>query len=161
MSKFDMPRPVPGGFRASDIEPTIVTSRPSRIHTVPRPTTTSQWKRAQGNRSSRAGMSVVILPSSTPDAIAPPCHTPQPRGFKGMSCPACSDPNTATAPASAGAPEHPVDDLPGPPGHPPVVGEQVGRLALPVAEQLGQRLELTVVARQGVGATPAHQHDLV
>ena len=64
------PRPVLRAPSASDIEPTIVTSSPSRIHTVPRPTTTSQCQRVQGSRSIRAGMSVVIRPVSTPDATS-------------------------------------------------------------------------------------------
>ena len=52
----------------------MVTSSPSRIQTVPRPITTSQCHLAQGNRSSRAGMSVVIRPVSTPDdMVALPC----------------------------------------------------------------------------------------
>ena len=41
--------------------PTMVTSSPSRIHTVPRPTTTSQWNFDQGRRSIRAGMVVRIV----------------------------------------------------------------------------------------------------
>src|SRR5687767_13631849 len=69
-SKLSRPSPVFGSASASDIEPTIVTSSPSRIHTVPRPTTMSQWKRLQGSRSMRAGMSVVIRPVSTPDATS-------------------------------------------------------------------------------------------
>ena len=60
------PSPVSVGLSASDIEPTIVTSSPSRIQTVPRPITTIQCHRAQGSRSSRAGMSVVMRPVSTP-----------------------------------------------------------------------------------------------
>ena len=40
--------PVSGSFRASDIEPTMVTSSPSRIHTVPSPMTTIQWNRDHG-----------------------------------------------------------------------------------------------------------------
>src|SRR5215210_401054 len=65
-SKLLSPSPVVGSASASDIDPTMVTSRPSRIHTVPRPITTSQCQRLQGDRSSRAGMSVVIRPVSTP-----------------------------------------------------------------------------------------------
>ena len=65
-SKLSMPRPVLGSASASDIEPTMVTSSPSRIHTVPRPSTTNQCQRLQGSRSSRAGISVVIRPVSTP-----------------------------------------------------------------------------------------------
>src|SRR4051794_9526312 len=40
------------------IEPTIVTSKPSRIHVIPSAMTTSQCHRLQGSRSSRRGMSV-------------------------------------------------------------------------------------------------------
>ena len=64
-----MPRPVLSGFSASLIEPTMVTSSPSRIHTVPSPMTTSQCHRAHGNRSIRAGMSVVMRPVSTASAM--------------------------------------------------------------------------------------------
>ncbi len=70
-----IPSPVLAGFSASLIEPTIVTSSPSRIHTVPSPITTSQCHRAHGSRSSRAGMSVVMRPVSTvsvtPDHVPP------------------------------------------------------------------------------------------
>src|SRR3954447_37454 len=71
MSELLSPRPVLSGFSASDIDPTMVTSSPSRIHTVPSPTTTSQWNRDHGSRSSRAGMSVVMRPVSTlmPEAV--------------------------------------------------------------------------------------------
>jgi MFS family permease len=48
--------PLPGSVRRAAIDPTMVTSRPSRIHTVPRPATTLQWKRDQGSRSRRAGI---------------------------------------------------------------------------------------------------------
>ena len=48
--------PLPGSVRRDAIEPTIVTSSPSRIHTVPRPMTTSQWNRDHGSRSRRAGI---------------------------------------------------------------------------------------------------------
>ena len=66
-----IPSPVSADFRASDIEPTMVTSRPSRIQTVPRPITTIQCHRAQGSRSNLAGMSVVMRPVSTSDDIVP------------------------------------------------------------------------------------------
>src|SRR3954471_11083132 len=50
----------------------MVTSRPSRIHTVPRPTSTIQCQRAHGSRSSRAGIRVsTILPSAI-DSVAMP-----------------------------------------------------------------------------------------
>ena len=50
--------------------PTIVTSRPSRIHTVPSPTSTIQCQRDHGSRSSRAGIRVsTILPSAI-DSVA-------------------------------------------------------------------------------------------
>ena len=57
--------PLPGSVRRGAIEPTIVTSRPSRIQTVPRPITTIQWNFAHGSRSRRAGMLVLIRPVST------------------------------------------------------------------------------------------------
>ena len=54
--------PEPPSVSRSPIEPTIVTSSPSRIHTVPSPMTTIQCQRAHGSRSSRPGMFVVIWP---------------------------------------------------------------------------------------------------
>ena len=46
--------------RIGAIEPTMVTSSPSRIQVMPSATTTSMWKRLQGSRSSRPGMLVWI-----------------------------------------------------------------------------------------------------
>src|SRR3954452_6538340 len=43
------------------IEPTIVTSSPSRIQTAPSPITTRQWKLDHGRRSRRPGMLVSIV----------------------------------------------------------------------------------------------------
>ncbi len=60
-------RPLSSSVSRAAIEPTIVTSRPSRIQTVPRPMITSQWNLDHGRRSSRAGMRVSIVCSS-PDA---------------------------------------------------------------------------------------------
>ena len=57
--------PLPDSVRRGAIAPTIVTSRPSRIQTVPRPMTTIQWNCAHGSRSRRAGMLVSIRPVST------------------------------------------------------------------------------------------------
>src|SRR3954451_6063222 len=57
-----MAMPLPLSERRDAIDPTIVTSSPSRIHTVPSPTTTRQWNFAHGSRSSRAGIFVVIVP---------------------------------------------------------------------------------------------------
>src|SRR3954471_6553263 len=55
--------PDPFSVRREEIVPTIVTSRPSRIHTVPSPTSTIQCQRDPGSRSSRAGIRVsTILP---------------------------------------------------------------------------------------------------
>src|SRR5690348_17314050 len=54
--------PLPFSVSRDEIEPTIVTSRPSRIHTVPRPMTTRQWNRDQGRRSRRAGICVLMTP---------------------------------------------------------------------------------------------------
>src|SRR5438270_608062 len=53
---------------APDSDPTSVTSSPSRIQVIPSAQTTSQWKRAQGSRSSRAG----TLVSNTADLGATP-----------------------------------------------------------------------------------------
>src|SRR3954469_1370547 len=61
MSELAMPRPVVGSFSASDIDPTIVTSSPSRIQTVPSPRRTSQCHLAHGSRYSRAGTLVLIV----------------------------------------------------------------------------------------------------
>ena len=78
-----MPRPVSASLRASDIEPTMVTSRPSRIQTVPSPTTIIQWNFDHGNRSSRAGMSVVMVPVCTPDmAYLSPAALPSEGPFR-------------------------------------------------------------------------------
>ena len=55
------PSPLSFSVSRAAIEPTIVTSSPSRIHTVPRPITTSQWKRDHGSRSSRAGIAFVSI----------------------------------------------------------------------------------------------------
>src|SRR5581483_5051201 len=57
--------PLPFSVRRDAIEPTIVTSSPSRIQTVPRPMTTSQWKRDHGSRSRRPGTFVSTMPVST------------------------------------------------------------------------------------------------
>src|SRR5699024_11856407 len=65
MSAAVISMPLPSSVRRAATLPTIVTSRPSRIHTLPRPTTTIQWKRAHGRRSRRDGTSVLIVPSST------------------------------------------------------------------------------------------------
>src|SRR6201994_1587384 len=56
--------PEPPSVRRSPIEPMIVTSRPSRIQTVPRPMTTIQWNFDQGRRSRRAGTLVSIVAPS-------------------------------------------------------------------------------------------------
>ncbi len=55
-------RPLPGSERRPAMLPTIVTSRPSRIHTVPRPITTVQCQRDHGRRSRRAGTALVTRP---------------------------------------------------------------------------------------------------
>jgi hypothetical protein len=64
------PRSMPLPFSVSRAAtlPTIVTSSPSRIHTVPRPITTRQWKRDHGSRSRRAGICVVTRPRFEPPA---------------------------------------------------------------------------------------------
>ena len=68
--------PLPLAEIAPAIEPTIVTSRPSRIHTVPSPIRILQCQRDQGRRSSRAGMLVSTVPSSPAvDSIVAICRT--------------------------------------------------------------------------------------
>src|SRR5579884_2668287 len=65
--------PLPFSVSREAIEPTIVTSSPSRIQTVPRPMTTSQWKRDHGSRSRRPGMFVSMTPVWTlTAAVVPP-----------------------------------------------------------------------------------------
>ena len=57
--------PEPFSVSREEIVPTIVTSSPSRIHTVPSPISTIQCQRAHGSRSSRAGIFVsMIRPSA-------------------------------------------------------------------------------------------------
>src|SRR5215207_3356075 len=61
------------------IAPTIVTSRPSRIQTVPSPSTTSQCQPLHGSRSMRAGMrvlkvSAMAAPFPTRRAVKQPSH---------------------------------------------------------------------------------------
>ncbi len=60
MSAVVSPRPPACSVRRLAIEPTIVTSRPSRIQTVPSPTMISQCHLDHGSRSSRFGMFVSI-----------------------------------------------------------------------------------------------------
>src|SRR5512132_172734 len=57
-------RPRSRAGMSSPMAPTMVASRPSRIHTVPRPITISQCHRDQGSRSSRSGMRVWMTPSA-------------------------------------------------------------------------------------------------
>ena len=67
--------PLPLAEIAPAIDPTIVTSSPSRIHTVPSPIRIFQCHRDHGSRSSRAGMLVSIVPSSpADDAIVAICR---------------------------------------------------------------------------------------
>src|SRR6202042_693237 len=63
-SAAEMLMPLPLAEIAPAIEPTIVTSRPSRIQTVPSPTRIRQCQLAHGSLSKRAGMLVSIVPSS-------------------------------------------------------------------------------------------------
>src|SRR5579875_391466 len=57
-----MGTPLPGLPICPDRFPTSVTSRPSRIHTVPSPTTIIQCQRDHGSRSSLAGTLVLTVP---------------------------------------------------------------------------------------------------
>src|SRR5690349_9961778 len=70
MPELESEIPLPLSVRRLATEPTIVTSSPSRTHTVPSPTTISQWNRDQGSRSSRFGMLVSIVPVWTASAAA-------------------------------------------------------------------------------------------
>ena len=73
--------PLPFSISREATELTFVTSRPSRIQTVPSPITTVQWNRDHGNRSSRAGMRVLMVPNSTSAAHRSPllCIAVSPR----------------------------------------------------------------------------------
>ena len=65
--------PLPDWVSVLPTAPTIVTSSPSRIQTVPSPTRTSQCQRDQGSRSSRAGTLVVKVREAVdlrPSALA-------------------------------------------------------------------------------------------
>src|SRR5258705_7945980 len=52
---------------APETAPASVTSRPSSIQVTPSAATTSVWKLPQGNRSSRAGISVSTIAGAVPD----------------------------------------------------------------------------------------------
>src|SRR4051794_28685320 len=72
--------PLPFSASRGAMLPTIVTSRPSRIHTVPRPITIVQCQRDHGSRSSRAGTEVSIVFVSVVVAALmrePPFHAEQ------------------------------------------------------------------------------------
>src|SRR4051812_22208312 len=62
--------PEPFSVRREEIVPTIVTSSPSRIHTVPSPISTIQCQRAHGSRSSRAGIFVSMIRPSAAVSVA-------------------------------------------------------------------------------------------
>ena len=62
--------PEPFSVSREEIVPTIVTSSPSRIHTVPRPISTIQCQRAHGSRSSRAGIFVSMIRPSAAMSVA-------------------------------------------------------------------------------------------
>src|SRR4051812_48414373 len=53
--------PLPFSASRGAMLPTMVTSRPSRIQTVPRPITIVQCQRDHGRRSSRPGTEVLIV----------------------------------------------------------------------------------------------------
>ena len=81
--------------------PTIVTSRPSRIQTVPKPITIRQWNRDQGSRSSLAGIWVRMVPRAefNPSSSRNPGESPHrweaaasSRDFSGSAASAASSP---------------------------------------------------------------------
>src|SRR4051812_10009739 len=70
MSALLISIPLPLSVSRLATEPTIVTSRPSRTQTVPRPKTILQCNLDQGRRSSRAGIWVlIILPAAAVPAV--------------------------------------------------------------------------------------------
>ncbi len=77
-SAEEMLMPLPLAEIAPAIEPTIVTSSPSRIHTVPNPTRIFQCQRDHGSRSRRAEMFVSIVPSRSLRATVAICSPPPP-----------------------------------------------------------------------------------
>ena len=81
ISAEEMLIPLPLAEIAPAIEPTIVTSRPSRIHTVPSPTRIFQCHRDHGSRSNRAGMLVSIVPSRSAVGEAMAMCSPSSRGL--------------------------------------------------------------------------------
>src|SRR5580700_11381238 len=64
--------PLPGLPICPEMLPTMVTSRPSSIHTVPRPITIIQCHRDQGRRSRRAGTLVVTVAVCMSLTLRPP-----------------------------------------------------------------------------------------
>src|SRR3954465_6736684 len=76
MSALVTSMPLPFSVIRDATEPTIVTSSPSRIQTVPRPNTMRQWNRDHGRRSSRAGTLVRTTRGGAAavliDALRPP-----------------------------------------------------------------------------------------
>src|SRR3954447_16485137 len=75
----EMDSPLPGSESRLAMLPTTVTSRPSRIHTVPSPMTIVQCQRDQGSRSNRAGTDVSMVFFSAVAALMrhPPFHAQQ------------------------------------------------------------------------------------
>ena len=112
MSEEDRAIPLPDSVSRSPTEPTIVTSRPSRIHTVPSPMRIRQWNHDHGSRSSRAGIFVSIRFDSTAvvmDQRYPAASRPNRRAFWGITTyfgsraaatPALYTPNRVQSPAA-------------------------------------------------------------
>ncbi len=100
----EMDRPLPGSDNRLAMLPTTVTSRPSRIHTVPSPMTIVQCQRDQGSRSSLAGMSVVTVRPVSACAVVVTEGLP-PRRANPTRVP---PPPLPSPPASAAHTEHPV-----------------------------------------------------
>src|SRR3954462_3303037 len=76
MSPLVSPMPLPFSVIREATEPTIVTSSPSRIQTVPSPKTMRQWKRDHGSRSSRAGTLVRTRPGPAAAVLIDPLLAP-------------------------------------------------------------------------------------
>src|SRR4051794_29076719 len=83
-AEIEMPLPSPVIREAT--APTMVTSRPSRIHAVPSPRMTCQWNWLHGRRSSREG----IFVSMVFDCAVVVMHAPQDRASLLGHAAACS-----------------------------------------------------------------------
>ena len=87
MLAAEMPTPAPGWPTRPVIELTMLTSRPSRIQTVPSPMMIFQCHADHGRRSRRDGILVRIVPVSTESLMG----GTYPSRWPWQSAPAVSD----------------------------------------------------------------------